>query len=63
MPDRNEKEHKLDHTTTASICSAVGERLRRHLVPEISALPSRLQQLLDEMKRRDRETAGANPCA
>ncbi|MDB5505045.1 MAG: hypothetical protein JWR89_4947 [Tardiphaga sp.] len=47
----------FDRTTSASICNAIGERLRQNMQPESSALPSRLQALLDEMQRQDRANA------
>lgn len=46
-------DEELDHTTSAAICNAIGERLRRDLGPDDGALPSRLQMLLDEMQRQD----------
>jgi len=47
----------IDRVTSASICTAIGDRLRRNLTPESDQLPSRLQTLLDEMQRQDRENA------
>lgn len=42
----------LDRQTSRSICDAIGERLQKSLRPE--AAPSeRLQQLLDEFRRRE----------
>lgn len=42
----------LDRQTSRSICDAIGERLQKSLLPE--AAPSeRLQQLLDEFRRRE----------
>jgi hypothetical protein len=47
----------LDHDTSQSICSAIGERLQRDLSPKCFALlPPRLERLLDELRRQD-----ANP--
>ncbi|MCC8968223.1 hypothetical protein H8A95_39490 [Bradyrhizobium sp. Pear76] len=43
---------QIDHKTCRYICDAVGERLQQSMRPE-SALSSRLQQLLDEMQRRE----------
>lgn len=48
----------LDRMTSASVRSAIGERLRQNLRPEKSGLPSHLQALLDEMERQDRSSAG-----
>jgi hypothetical protein len=43
----------LDRKTCRSICGAVGERLRENLRPETSRLSSRLEHLMDELRRRD----------
>lgn len=45
---------QLDHKTSRYICDAVGERLQQNMRPETSLSP-RLQQLLDELRRRDNE--------
>jgi hypothetical protein len=42
----------LDHKTSRSICDAVGERLQQFMRPD-QVLSDRLQQLLDELRRRD----------
>jgi len=42
----------IDHKTSRSICDAVGERLQQSVRPE-PTLSSRLQQLLNELRRRD----------
>jgi hypothetical protein len=55
----NDGDEHLDRTTSAAICNAIGERLRRDLGPENDALPSGLQALLDEMQRQDDENSGA----
>jgi hypothetical protein len=47
------QDEQLDHRTCRSICDAVGERLQQSLRPEPSFSP-RLQHLLDELRRRDR---------
>ncbi|CAN5287383.1 hypothetical protein BH11PSE4_BH11PSE4_17160 [soil metagenome] len=58
MHDRiDERNEQINHATSASICNAIGERLRRNLEPESSVLPTRLQQLLDQMQRQDRANA------
>jgi hypothetical protein len=51
----NDGEEQLDPTTSAAICNAIGERLRRDFGPDDNAMPSRLQMLLDEMQRQDEE--------
>ena len=45
---------QIDRQTSRSICDAVGERLQQNLRPE-SRLPTHLEQLLDQLKKRDRE--------
>ncbi len=44
----------IDHKTSRSICKAIGEQLQQSLRPELSVPSDRLQQLLDELRRRDR---------
>jgi hypothetical protein len=43
----------IDHKTCRSICDAVGERLEQNLRPPASELPSHLERLMDELRRRD----------
>ncbi|MGY4478803.1 hypothetical protein ACVILL_006217 [Bradyrhizobium sp. USDA 3364] len=43
---------QIDRKTCRYICDAVGERLQQSMRPE-PALSSRLQQLLEEMQRRE----------
>jgi len=43
----------LDRKTSRSICAAVGERLQRSLPPDGSQLPGALEQLMDELRKRD----------
>ncbi|WFU21623.1 hypothetical protein QA649_26350 [Bradyrhizobium sp. CB1717] len=45
---------QIDRRTSRSICDAVGERLQQSLRPE-PGLPTHLEQLLNELKRRERE--------
>ncbi|HEX7919474.1 hypothetical protein ACE103_18865 [Bradyrhizobium sp. ma5] len=45
---------QIDRKTCRYICDAVGERLQQSMRPE-PALSSRLQQLLEEMQRRENE--------
>ncbi len=52
-----DNEQAIDRTTSASICTAIGERLRRNLTSENTELPSHLQSLLDAMARQDRDNA------
>jgi hypothetical protein len=45
----------IDHSTSRSICDAVGERLQQSLRPDASQPSPRLQHLMDELRRRDGE--------
>ena len=45
----------IDYQTSRSICDAVGERLQQGLRPEVSHLSPRLQQLMDELRKREGE--------
>jgi hypothetical protein len=50
----NSDPDQIDRKTCRYICDAVGERLQQSLRPERS-LSSHLQQLMDELRRRDTE--------
>ncbi|MFB6416656.1 MULTISPECIES: hypothetical protein [Bradyrhizobium] len=52
-PFANDSE-QIDRRTSRSICDAVGERLQQSLRPE-PRLPTHLEQLLNELQRRDRD--------
>jgi hypothetical protein len=43
----------IDRKTSRSICKAVAERLQESLRVEPSRLSSHLQNLMDELRRRD----------
>jgi hypothetical protein len=43
----------IDRKTSRSICDAVGERLQRDLRPDPAGLSPYLQNLLQELQRRD----------
>jgi hypothetical protein len=43
----------LDHKSSRSICDAVGERLQQVFRPDPTAMSPYLQQLVDELRRRD----------
>jgi hypothetical protein len=45
---------QIDHKTSRTICDAIGERLQQNIRPETELSP-RLRQLLDELRRRDKE--------
>ena len=51
----NDDAEGIDRKTSRSICDAVGERLQQDLRPEPSRLPSHLEHLMDELRRRDSE--------
>ena len=51
----------IDHKTSRSICDAVGERLQQSLRPEAPRLPSHLEHLMDELRRRDNEARQNTP--
>ena len=50
----NDRE-QIDRRTSRSICDAVGERLQQSLRPD-PRLPTHLEQLLNELRQRERET-------
>ena len=50
----------IDRATSRSICTAVGERLRRDLRPDALQRSSRLEHLIDELRRRDHESRPRN---
>jgi len=46
---------QIDRRTSRSICDAVGERLEQSLRPD-PRLPTHLEQLMDELRKRDRDS-------
>ena len=52
---------QIDYKTSRSICDAVGERLQQNLRPDSSQLSPYLQQLLDELRKQDREAHQRRP--
>ena len=50
----NNDYEQIDHKTCVSICDAIGERLQQNLRPEAELSP-RLRELIDELRRRDKE--------
>ena len=50
---------QIDQRTSRSICDAVGERLQQTLRPETRPT-SHLEHLIDELKKRDRESSSRN---
>ena len=45
---------QIDHKTLRAICDGVGERLQQNMRPE-STLPTHLEQLMEELRRREKE--------
>jgi hypothetical protein len=56
----NETSDTIDRATSRTICDAVGERLQQSLRPEALQPSSRLQHLVDELRRRDFENRPSN---
>ena len=50
---------QIDRRTSRSIRDAVGERLQQSLRPE-PRLTSHLEQLMDELRKRDRDGGACN---
>lgn len=53
MNCRTDNSEQIDRKTSRSICDAVGERLQQNLRPVKSELPSHLEHLMDELRRKD----------
>jgi hypothetical protein len=51
----------FDYRTSRSICDAIGERLQQSLRLEDSRLSPRLQQLMEEFRKQDREDSHRQP--
>jgi hypothetical protein len=49
----NDSAHTIDPATSRSICDAVGERLQRDLRLDNLEPSSRLEDLMEELRRRD----------
>ena len=49
----NDDSDMMDPATSRSICKAVGERLQRDLRPDAMPPSSHLEQLMDELRRKD----------
>ena len=47
---------QIDRRTCRSICDAVGERLQKDLRPGSQRMPSHLEHLMDELRKRDSES-------
>jgi hypothetical protein len=55
MPKVIDPIQPLDRKIVRSICDAVGERLQQSLRPDFSGPTPYLQQLVDELRKRDRD--------
>jgi hypothetical protein len=55
MPKVVDPVQPLDYKIVRSICDAVGERLQQNLRPDFSRTTPYLQQLIDELRKRDRD--------
>jgi hypothetical protein len=53
MPKIVDPIEPFDHRTSRSICDAVGERLQRCLQPNKLGPSPELEQLLEELRRRE----------
>lgn len=53
-PFPTDGDDEMDRSTSAAICNAIGERLRRDMGTDDS-LPSHLQMLLSQFKDRDND--------
>jgi hypothetical protein len=57
-----EPHHKeIDRNTSRSICEAVGQRLQQSLPPHVTAPAPELDRLVEEMRRRERESGANTP--
>jgi hypothetical protein len=60
MPDRiAESTDRVDAETGKIVTVAIGKRLRENVHPEQSALPVRLQILLDQLRAQDGQDSKA----
>ena len=50
----NSDYEQIDRKTTRAICDGIGERLQQYMRPE-TTLPTHLEQLLEELRRRDND--------
>jgi hypothetical protein len=57
-----ETQHEeIDRKTSRSICDAVGQRLQQNLSPQIMPPAPELDRLIEEMRRRERESGTNTP--
>jgi hypothetical protein len=60
MKGRVTHPESIDATTSRSICDAVGERLQQSLSPKLQGPAPELERLLDELRRRERQSGSGN---
>jgi len=53
-PFSHDGDDEMDRGTSAAICNAIGERLRRDMGTD-EALPSHLQMLMSQLQQRDND--------
>jgi hypothetical protein len=52
---------EIDRKTSRSICDAVGRRLQQSLPPHFMPAAPELDRLIEEMRRRERESGASTP--
>ena len=50
----NNENEQIERKTLRAVCDGVGERLQQNIRPE-STLPSHLEQLMEALRRREKE--------
>lgn len=59
-PETHQPE-EIDRKTSRSICDAVGERLQQSLKPHTMDRAPELDRLIEELRRRERESGANTP--
>ncbi len=57
MSRRADDLKQMDGATSGAVCRGIGESLRQTLTVDSATIPSRLQNLLDELQRRENEVS------
>jgi hypothetical protein len=55
MPHQTDDLEQMDGATSMAVCKGIGERLRQTLTVDAARFPPRLQNLLDELQRREND--------
>ena len=50
----NNEYEQIDRKTLRAVCDGVGERLQQYMRPE-ATLPTHLEQLMEELRQREKE--------